>query len=135
MYSYHDQRVFTESSLGEFERNRTSDGFCLIGDKGYSNTQFLMSPFKVIANLMKECRGLLKGNTTPAETRFNDMQSSGRCVNENVMRRLKAAFPILGRLARVDPETLSKTVAAAIVLYNLRFIITFLYTPRSYITQ
>ncbi|GMR61295.1 hypothetical protein PMAYCL1PPCAC_31490, partial [Pristionchus mayeri] len=102
--SYHDSRVLQESDLWTFEEGRQPDGYALIGDKAFPCKHWLMPAHKNPAT----------GNMTRDKTNFNKWQCKARTVNENVMRRLKAAFPILGRIARITPETLSKVVATCI---------------------
>ncbi|XP_055839639.1 putative nuclease HARBI1 isoform X2 [Episyrphus balteatus] len=103
--STYDQRIFNSSTL----RQRFEDGefehFILIGDSGYSNTNYLATPFQNVSNSV--------------ENLYNESQIRTRNYVERSYGIWKRRFPILATGLRCRVQTVQLIIIACAVLHNI----------------
>ncbi|XP_046461303.1 putative nuclease HARBI1 [Daphnia pulex] len=77
----------------------------LLGDSGYSNTTFLLTPYS--------------NPIQPYEVRFNRSHKSTRCTIERAFGVLKKRFNLLHGEIRMSPTKASWITVACCVLHNI----------------
>ena len=110
--SRHDSAVFNMSELGDKFHNAPDSLFfsdChLIGDKAYSLSSYLLTPFRFNAPL------------SPAQVWFNKCHSGTRMVVERAIGLLKGRFRRLQHKLEVESmASVVEVVIAACVLHNI----------------
>lgn len=102
----HDSFVFQQSSLYNcFYLNKIPPGYSILGDSGFSNSNFLITPYTA-------------NNANPQQLRFNKAHKRTRVVIEQSFGVLKRRFAILKSL-RVEPIFASKVIISCCCLHNL----------------
>ena len=80
----------------------------LLGDSGYSLREIMMTPLEFYSN-----------DSYPTR-KYNKIEAQTRGVIERAFGQLKCRWRILkGTLAMKTPESVARTIAAAVVLHNL----------------
>ncbi|XP_046650872.1 putative nuclease HARBI1 [Daphnia pulicaria] len=103
--SCHDSTIFKGSIIGKkFESGQFGEPF-LLGDSGYSNTTFLLTPYS--------------NPIQPYEVRFNRSHKSTRCTIERAFGVLKKRFNLLHGEIRMSPTKASWITVACCVLHNI----------------
>lgn len=101
--STHDARILNNSVLSVRLENRDINGH-LLGDNGYPNRPYLLTPV-----LNPQNRG---------EERYNASHIATRNTIERLFGVLKRRFPVLHYGIRFNPQRSSTVIIAACVLYN-----------------
>lgn len=105
--STHDSVIFRTSAVGrqlEGGSHGLEEGV-LLGDSGYSCTQFLMTPYNQ--------------PQSPSQEQFNRAHKTTRCVTECSFGLLKRRFHILHYEIRMSPVRVCTIIAACFVLHNI----------------
>lgn len=102
--SVHDARVWSNSLARPIMENNTC-GALLIGDEGYGNMPWLMTPFR--------------NPNTAQQLLYNQIHTQERVVIERAFGQLKARFPILKGKMRLHTERVPTIVVACFVLHNV----------------
>jgi hypothetical protein len=88
-----------------------------LGDAGYRNSEYIMSPYRGVRYHLKEQRQAdLRPNT--AKELFNLRYTSLRNVIERIFGVVKRKFKILGSVAEYSVDTQIHLVLGLITLYN-----------------
>ena len=104
--SVHDSTVYSLSRLKEaYDQGASNNGYCLIGDSGFSNGNDILTPFR-----SPETRG---------ERRFNKTHRKMRVVVECTFGSWIGRFSILESKIRLRPKKAAKVVMACAVLHNM----------------
>ncbi|XP_030850346.1 putative nuclease HARBI1 [Strongylocentrotus purpuratus] len=102
--SVHDCRVLENSYVGQDFQRGELEGV-LLGDSGYPQRSWLMTPFR--------------NPQTHAERTYNRAHMRGRVVVEQTNGQIKKKFPCLRRGLRVKPKKACQIIIACTVLYRL----------------
>lgn len=102
--SCHDARIFDNSSIKEKLATGVIPRGILLGDNGYPNRTYLLTPILVA--------------TTPGEHRYNRSHVRTRSIIERVNGVLKKRFPFLMYTSRLRLDHTLTAIVAAVVLYN-----------------
>lgn len=103
--STHDQRIFDNSLLKtEFEEGKYGSSV-LIGDSGYANRPYLVTPLLDI--------------TTPAEDAYNQSVLTTRNTVERKYGCWKNRYPAIGGKMRMGLKRTCTTIIATGVLHNI----------------
>ena len=113
--SAHNGRVLSDA------QNRysfdTPKGKYWLGDAGYGNSKYIMSPYRGVRYYLKEQRQAdLRPNT--AKELFNLRYASLRNVIKRIFGVVKRKFKVLGSVAEYSINTQIHLVLALIALYN-----------------
>lgn len=100
----HDSRMFRESSIGKEFIDGKRKGY-LLGDSGYANRPYLLTPFP-------------DGNLLAHQRRYNKAHSSTRMKIECTFGIVKRRFSCLKGL-RVEPNRACRIIVACAVLHNI----------------
>src|SRR5271163_1591619 len=88
-----------------------------LGDAGYGNSEYVMSPYRGVRYHLKEQRQAdLRPNT--AKELFNLRHASLRNVIERIFGVVKRKFKVLGSMAEYSIDTQIHLVLSLIALYN-----------------
>lgn len=102
--SVHDSRIWRTSSLSKFMiKNRY--GISLLGDEGYANRKWLLTPYK--------------NPTTPHEIEYNRVHKRERSKIERCFGLLKRRFPMLQYMVRIKLDRVCRFILSAFVLHNV----------------
>jgi hypothetical protein len=114
--SAHDVRVLQDA---QYSRGfNTPKGKYWLGDAGYSNSEFVLSPYRGVRYHLKEVRQADQRPATPKEL-FNLRHSSLRNVVERIFGVLKRQWQILGgKGSEYSIETQVDLFQALIGLFN-----------------
>ncbi|XP_045032974.1 putative nuclease HARBI1 [Daphnia magna] len=103
--SCHDSSIFKGSLVYKcFINGEFKEGF-LLGDSGYANTNFLITPYAE--------------PVTQPEIRFNNSHKSTRCTIERSFGLLKKRFYVLHSEIRMSPTKASWITVACCLLHNI----------------
>jgi len=102
--SVHDSRIFKNSTVGNFLKNRTQSTV-LIGDSGYGIAPWIITPFE--------------NPTTDAQINFNAVYAKERVIIERCFGQLKRRFPILHYKVRVALPKISGIIVCCCILHNI----------------
>ncbi|KAK5647826.1 hypothetical protein RI129_003078 [Pyrocoelia pectoralis] len=103
--SAHDATIFNNSRLKfRFQEGEFGNGI-LLGDSGYMNTHYLMTPFL--------------NTTTRGQENYNRAHVRTRVKVENVIGIWKRRFPILAYGCRLKLESILPIIVATAVLHNV----------------
>lgn len=100
----HDSRIFRESAIGKEFINGKRKGY-LLGDSGYANRSYLLTPYP-------------EGNLLPHQRAYNKAHSSTRMKIECTFGIAKRRFGCLKGL-RVEPDRACRIIVACAVLHNI----------------
>ncbi|KHJ77707.1 transposase, IS4 family [Oesophagostomum dentatum] len=104
--SVHDSTIYSLSALREaYEREAFCDGYCFIGDSGFSNGNDILTPFR--------------SPETPGQRNYNKTHKKMRVVVECTFGSWKKRFSILESKIRLKPDKAAKVVMACAVLHNM----------------
>lgn len=102
----HDNFVFRSSNIGMMLENNGDNGFgCLIGDSGYYQRSWMMTPYQA--------------PVTNGQRMYNRAHRRGRVIIEQLNGQLKQKFPCLVYGLRVKPEKACLIIIACAMLYNI----------------
>jgi len=103
--SVHDATIFLHSRLCRRFKNGKFNSGILLGDSGYANTKYLLTP--------------VLHPSTLAENRYNSAHIRTRNIVERVFGVWKRRFPVLSLGMRLKIETIQDIIIATAVLHNL----------------
>lgn len=103
--STHDQTIFNNSRLKVRMESPLYRGYYLLGDSGYRNSNYLLTP-------------LLHPNNA-AQQRYNNCHIRTRNTVERQYGLWKRRFPILALGMRVSPDLVKTIIVATAVLHNI----------------
>ena len=103
--SVHDSRIWKTSNLYQSIQKPLYKDAVLLGDGGYANTPFLLTPFKHANN--------------DIERKFNHVHCRARVTIEQCFGQLKRRFPILHYGIRLKLESAPRVIIACAVLHNI----------------
>ncbi|XP_047523577.1 putative nuclease HARBI1 [Pieris napi] len=101
----HDQTIFNNSFLKQRLINGEFGNLLIVGDKGYENTSYLLTP--------------LQNPTTPAAHLYNESQIRSRNVVERTYGVWKNRFPILSKKILLHVSRVQAVIVACAVLHNI----------------
>jgi DDE superfamily endonuclease len=113
--SAHDGRVL-QSAQASYGFN-TPKGRYWLGDAGYANSEFVMTPYRGVRYHLKEQR-LAEKKPENARELFNLRHASLRNVIERIFGVVKRKFRILAQAAEYPIETQADLILAVCGLYN-----------------
>lgn len=99
--------VVYENSYAKVSMQQVCDGFCLLADKGFRNTNQVLTPYR--ENERRRYR---------AARRFNSAHQKTRVIIEQTFGVLKRKFRILQEI-RMEPERAAKLITGVCSLYQL----------------
>lgn len=103
--SCHDQTVFNNSCIKQrLIRKEFGDNF-LLGDKGYENTNYLLTP--------------VHNPSTPSEHLYNESQIRTRNTVERSYGVWKSRFPVLSKKITLHLSRVQAIIVACAVLHNI----------------
>ncbi|XP_063384401.1 putative nuclease HARBI1 [Cydia fagiglandana] len=103
--SAHDSLIWDSSNQRRHFLHRKYGNYCLLGDSGYAQTVFMMTPL---------------GNvTSPMQSLYNESQIRTRNVIERTFGIWKGRFPIVSRGIQVNLSTIPGIIVATCVLHNI----------------
>jgi len=103
--STHDQTIFNNSNLKRKFENRHFNNYILLGDSGYANKRYLLTPF---AN--PQTRG---------QNLYNESLIRTRNTVERQYGLWKRRFPVLQKGMAQDPQAILNIIVATAVLHNI----------------
>lgn len=103
--SAHDNTIFNNSAIKGRLLAEEFGEYHLLGDKGYANTNYLLTPLRL--------------PTTPAEMLYNESHIRTRNTVERAFGVWKRRFPALSLKLRIKKDRVQDTIVAAAVLHNL----------------
>lgn len=104
----HDAFIFSQSALhNAFYTNFLPQGYVLVGDSGFGNSNYLVTPFSSSRNI------------TAQQLRYNKAHKKSRVIIEQSFGVLKRRFAILKSSLRVKPKFGSQIIVACCALHNL----------------
>jgi hypothetical protein len=113
--SAHDGRVLQDA---QFRHGfNTPRGKFWLGDAGYGNSEFVLSPYRKVRYHLKEQR-LAESKPQNARELFNLRHASLRNVIERIFGVLKRKFKILSQVAEYSWDTQVKLVLSLTGLFN-----------------
>ncbi|XP_047988510.1 putative nuclease HARBI1 [Leguminivora glycinivorella] len=103
--SAHDSHIWDNSNQRRHFLQGTYGNYCLLGDSGYAQTPFMMTPL---------------GNvTSPSQSLYNESQIRTRNVIERTFGIWKRRFPIVSRGIQVHLSRVPGIIIATCVLHNI----------------
>lgn len=103
--SAHDSHIWENSNQRRHFLQGTYGNYCLLGDSGYAQTTFMMTPLRIV--------------NSPIQSLYNESQIRTRNTIERTFGIWKRRFPIMSRGIQVNLSRIPGIIIATCVLHNI----------------